>query len=151
MDRLVTYSDLNVLRLSSYDILIRMDWLEEHRVNLDCYNKTFECLNEEGNLRIVKGFLKVIFGRNHFALQLEKFYGKGHKVYAAHVLEIAENGTPRLEGFHMLQEVRNVLPGEIPVKRDTNVTLELAPRAAPVSQTPYRVSILGMLELKMKL
>ena len=35
MDGLVTYADLNVLPLGSYDVLIGMDWLEFHRVNLD--------------------------------------------------------------------------------------------------------------------
>ena len=32
MDGLLTYADLNVLPLSSYDIIIGMDWLEAHRV-----------------------------------------------------------------------------------------------------------------------
>ena len=45
MDGLVTCADLNVLPLGSYDVLIGMDWLEGHRVNIDCYNKTFECLD----------------------------------------------------------------------------------------------------------
>ena len=110
MDGLVTCADLNVLPLGSYDFLIGMDWLEAHGENLDCYNKNFECLDEEGNLRIVKGFPNVILGRKSSAMQLEKLYGKGRRVYVAHVLEIEENGTPRLEGFHMLQEVENVLP-----------------------------------------
>ena len=43
MDGLVTYVDLNVLPLGSYDILIGMDWFE---TKLDCYNKTFECMDE---------------------------------------------------------------------------------------------------------
>jgi hypothetical protein len=47
------------LPLGSYDILIGMDWLEAHRVKLDCYNKTFECMDEEGNPRVVKGIPKV--------------------------------------------------------------------------------------------
>ena len=84
-------------------------------------------------------------------MQLEKFYGKGRRVYAAHVLEIAKNGTPILEGFHMLQEVRNVLPNEIPVKSDTNFTLELAPGAELVSHMLCRLSIPEMLKLKMQL
>ena len=46
---LVTCVDMNVLLLGSYDVLIGMDWLEAHRVNIDCYNKTFECMDEEGN------------------------------------------------------------------------------------------------------
>ena len=34
-----------------------MDCLEAHIVKLDCYNKTFECLDEEGNMKVVKGIL----------------------------------------------------------------------------------------------
>ena len=63
MDGLVTYSDLNVLPLGSYDILIGMDWLEAHRVKLDYYINNFECIDEEGNLRIVRGIPKVIYVR----------------------------------------------------------------------------------------
>ena len=49
MNGLITCVDLNVLPLGSYDVLIGMDWLEAHRVKLDCYNKTFECMDEERN------------------------------------------------------------------------------------------------------
>ena len=68
MDGLVTYADLNVLPLGSYDILIGMDWLEAHRVKLDCYNKTFECIDEEGNLRVVRGIPKMIYVRKISAM-----------------------------------------------------------------------------------
>ena len=60
MNGLVTCVNLNVLPLGSYDILIGMDWLEPHRVKLDCYNKTFEWIDEEGNLRVVRDIPKVI-------------------------------------------------------------------------------------------
>ena len=60
MNGLVTCVDLNVLPLGSYDVLIGMDWLEAHRVRLDCYNKSFKCLDEEGNSRIVKRIPNVI-------------------------------------------------------------------------------------------
>ena len=65
MDGLVTHADLNVLPLGSYDVLIGMDWLEAHRAKLHCYNKNFQCLDEEDNLKVVKGIPKVISGRNH--------------------------------------------------------------------------------------
>ena len=41
MDGLVT--------IGSYDVLIEMDWLELDRVKLECYNKKFESMDEEGN------------------------------------------------------------------------------------------------------
>ena len=63
MNGLVTCVDLNVLPLGSYDFLIGTDWLEAHKVDLDYYHKAFECLDKEGNSRIVKGIPKVIFVR----------------------------------------------------------------------------------------
>ena len=36
-----TVVKLNVLPVGSYDILIGMDWLEQHRVVLNCFDKTF--------------------------------------------------------------------------------------------------------------
>ena len=60
MNGLNTCVDLNVLPLGSYDVLIVMDWLEALRVKLDYYNKTFECMDEEGNPVVVKGIPKVI-------------------------------------------------------------------------------------------
>ena len=102
MDGLVTYAYLTFLPLGSYDILIGMDWLEAHRENLDCYNNTFECLDEEGNLKVVKGIPKVISRRQSSAMQLKKLCEKDCRVYAAHVLEEPKNDTPRLEGFHVL-------------------------------------------------
>ena len=131
MDGLVTCADKNVLPLGSYDIA--------HIANLDCYNKTFECLDEKGNLRVVKGFPKVISRRKSSAMQLKKFYGNGCRVYATHVLEATKNDTPRLEGFHVLQEFRNIFPDEIleiPPKGGIDFIIELVPRVAPVSKTP---------------
>ena len=78
MDGLVTYADLNALPLGSYDVLIGMDWLEAHKVKLDCYNKTFECRDEEGNLRVVRGIQKVISIRKISAMQLKKLCRKGY-------------------------------------------------------------------------
>ena len=59
------------------DVLIGMDWLEYHRVKLDYYNNTFECMDEEGNPRVVRGIPKVIFVRQISKMQLKKFCRKG--------------------------------------------------------------------------
>jgi hypothetical protein len=48
MNGVNTIAELNIILLGSYDVLIRMDWLDEHRAVLDCHNKTFTCLDEEG-------------------------------------------------------------------------------------------------------
>ena len=103
MDGLVTCVYLNVLPFGSYDVLIGMDWLEAHRVKLDYYNNTFECMNEEGNIVVVKGIPKVVS-----AIQLKKFCRKGFQLYATHILETLGDETPRLEDYQVLQEFRDV-------------------------------------------
>jgi hypothetical protein len=52
-----TKVNLNVLPLGSYDILIGMDWLEKHKVVLNCYEKSFVYKDESG--------ISVITPRNH--------------------------------------------------------------------------------------
>jgi hypothetical protein len=45
--------ELNISPLGSYDCLIGMDLLDQHHTILDCRNKAFTCLHEEGNPRKV--------------------------------------------------------------------------------------------------
>ena len=45
-------------------ILIGMDWLEENKIKLNFYNKTFDLIDEDRNSRKMKGIEKVIFVRN---------------------------------------------------------------------------------------
>ena len=87
-------------------------------------------------------------------MQLKKFCRKVFWLYVAHIVEVAENETPRMEDFQVLQEFRYVFPDEIlglPLKMEIDFTIELVPGAAPVSKTPYRMSMPKMLELKMQL
>jgi hypothetical protein len=55
-----TKVDLNIIPLGSYDCLIGMDWLDEHHVVLDCYNKEFTSLDEQGILRSVQQIPRVV-------------------------------------------------------------------------------------------
>ena len=53
-----------------------------------------------------------------------------------------------------MKEFVDVFPNEIqglPPKRDIDFTIDLVPRVALVSKTPYRMSTLELLELKMQL
>ena len=45
MDKFETVVKINVLPLGSYDLLISMEWLEQHTVILNYYDKNFTCLD----------------------------------------------------------------------------------------------------------
>ena len=73
-------------------------------------------------------------------------------MYATHVFEAMKNETPRLKDYHVLQEFNDVFPNDIlgfPPKIYIDFTIDLVPRSAPVSNTPYMTSTPELLELKM--
>ena len=49
-----------------------MDWLEQHRVVLNCFDKTFTCLNNEGETITVKGIPRKTTMRHISTLQLKR-------------------------------------------------------------------------------
>lgn len=46
-----TRTCLNVLPLGSYSFLLGMDWLYLHRTKVDFYDKTIECVDDNGEPR----------------------------------------------------------------------------------------------------
>jgi len=55
---------------------------------------------------------------------------------------------------HILSEYRDVFPEEVPglpLRRDIDFSIELAPGAVPVSRTPYTMSTPELVELKLQL
>ena len=42
-DDFLMHFNVNILPFGSYDLLIGMDWLDEHKVVLNCFDKTFTC------------------------------------------------------------------------------------------------------------
>ena len=87
MDKIETIVKLNVFPLVSYDLLIGMDQLEQHRVILNYYDKTFTCLNSDEQPVIVKGIPRKTMVRKISALQLKRAIRKGCKAYAVKITD----------------------------------------------------------------
>jgi hypothetical protein len=153
MNGLCTKVDLNIIPLGSYDCLIGMDWLDEHHVVLDCYNKAFTCLDEEGNLRTVQGIPRVVTIREVSSLQLKKSYRKGCQVFAVHMEEAPKDKVPSVEDCAVLKEFEDVFKEILgfPPKRDIDFSINMMLGATPVSKTPYRMSTPELKELQMQL
>ena len=154
MGGLPTQATLNILPLGSYDLLIGMDWLPTYKSKLDCYHKTLECVNEEGRKITLQGIQKPVSVRRISTLQMKKYCRKGCPLYALQVLESIEDDKTNLEDHPILREYKDVFPEEVlglPLRRDIEFSIELAPGAVPVSRTPYRMSTLELFELKLQL
>jgi len=153
MDQFETFVKLNVMPLGSYNILIGMDWLEQHRVVLNCFDKTFTCMNNDGKLISVKGIPRKTIVRQISALQLKRDVRKGCKAYAVTVTneENLDNiDILKLEDIPVLKEYVDVFMEEIsglPPKRELDFTIELVPGVVPSSKAPYLMNILELMNL----
>jgi hypothetical protein len=146
-------ADLDIIPLGSYDCLIGMDWLDQNHVVLDCYNKAFICLDEEGNLRTIKGIPRVVTVREISALQLKKRYRKGFQIFSVQLEETPKDKVPIIEDCIVLKEFEDVFREilGLPPKRDIDFSINLIPGATPVSKTPYMMSTPKLKELQMQL
>ena len=60
--------------------------LEEHKVLLDCFDKTFTCIDNNGNNIKVKGIPRKVTIREISALQMKRSVRKGCKVFAMYLI-----------------------------------------------------------------
>ena len=73
-------------------------------------------------------------------------------MYAIQVIKYVENNKPSLEDHPILREYKGVFPEEVPglpPRRDIDFSIELVPGVVPMSRTPYRMSTLELVELKL--
>ena len=55
LNGMLTSPHLNVLPLGSYGIILGMHWLFTHKTKVDCYEKDIECLDDDGEKKILQG------------------------------------------------------------------------------------------------
>jgi hypothetical protein len=68
------------------------------------------------------------------------------------VLKSVEDDKPSLKDHPTLRGYRDVFMKEVPrlpLRRDIDLSIELAPGAVPVSRTPYRMSTPKLFEIKL--
>jgi hypothetical protein len=153
MNGLRIKSYLNIIPLGSYDYLIGMVWLDQHHTILDCYNKAFTCLNEEGNLRTVQGIPRFVTIIEVSSFQLQKRYMKGCQVFTMHMEEAPKEKVLNVEDCVVLKQFEDVFKEipRLPPKRDIDLYINPMSGENPISKTPYRMSTSEMKELHMQL
>ena len=114
MNDFLMHVNVNILPLGSYDLLIGMDWLEEHKVVLNCFDKTFTCTdNNENNIKIKETPRKVTI-REIFALQMKRYVRKWCKVFIVYIMNDNEtDNKPKLEEIPVLKEFEDISPEEV--------------------------------------
>ena len=151
----LTHVNVNVLPLGSYDLLIRMGWLENHKFLLNYFDRTFTCIDNNGNIIKVKGIPRKVTIIEISALQMKRSVRKGSKIFTIYIMNDKENDMkPKLEDIPILKEFEDIFPEEVSrlsPKRDIDFTINLIPGAVPTLKAPYRMNIIVLTELKSQL
>ena len=81
--------------LGSYDMIIDMEWMENYKLVLNCFDKTFAYLVEDKVFRTVKDIPKPISMRQISVMQLKRCMRKDCILYAIRVTNLlnSENKT----------------------------------------------------------
>ena len=104
-----THVYLKILPLGSYDLLTGMYQLEKHGIMLNCYCKTFTCMDDNGNTIKVKGIPRKVTIREISALQMKRFVCKGCKVFAVYVMDDQDNDNKlKIEDIPILKYFKDI-------------------------------------------
>eukprot|EP00253_Pinus_taeda_P020658 PITA_20658 len=148
---------LNVLPLDSYNMLLGMEWLYVHRTKAYCYEKTIECVDDNGEPRVLQGKKKSTSVSMVISMQEKRSHKKGCKLFVDHISsdkgkEVEDVDV--LNKYPVFQQFQDVFPEEITkfsLHREVDFSLELVPGAALASKAPYRMSTPELVELKLQL
>jgi len=66
-------------------MLLGMDWLYLHRTKLDCYDKSIECLDDNGELRVLHGKKKATSIRMMIVMKVKCSRRRGSVLFSLHI------------------------------------------------------------------
>ncbi|GJS40836.1 putative reverse transcriptase domain-containing protein [Tanacetum coccineum] len=122
---------INLIRLGhgSFDVIVGMDWLSQHKAVIVCHEKVVEIPVEDGRILRVHG---------------ERAVG------ITKALKSAKEDEPKLNDISVVREFEDVFPEDLsglPPQRQVEFRIDLVPGATPIAKSPYRLAPSEMQEL----
>ncbi|XP_044405708.1 uncharacterized protein [Triticum aestivum] len=118
---------------ADFDIILGMDWLQEYRATIDCYEKQIT-LRLDGQVEIV--------------------YQGDKKSQSQTLMTKLDKKEINIKDIPVVNEFPNVFPGELPglpPDREIEFAILLIPGTKPIYKAPYRMAPAELKELKVQL
>eukprot|EP00253_Pinus_taeda_P021902 PITA_21902 len=124
-------------------------------LNVDCFDKAIECVEDSGEKRTLHGKKKPTLVRIVTAMQDKCIRRKGCMMFVVHISsdkgkEVEDADV--LRRYQVLQQFQDLFPKEITEflpHREVEFSIELVPEASLTLKSPYRMSTLELVELKL--
>ncbi|XP_017635904.1 uncharacterized protein LOC108477955 [Gossypium arboreum] len=149
----VFLANLMEFSFGEFNLILRMDWLMEHRVSLNYASKRVTLRFDEGSKIIMIGEHQDYLSNVISTLVAEKLVRKGCKAYLAFVssssfAKLSAKDVRIVRGFPnvFLEELFGV-----PLDKEVEFGIELLLGTTPVSIAPYRMAPKELIELKAQL
>ncbi|GJV92817.1 putative reverse transcriptase domain-containing protein [Tanacetum coccineum] len=147
--------DLLPIELGSFDVIVRMDWMAEHRAEVVCYEKYIR-VPYGNDMLIIQGERSGVKNESRLevisSIRTQKYIDQGCQVFLIQMMMEEETEIPerRIEDVPVVRDFPEVFPEDLPglpPTRQVEFHIELIPRAAPVARAPYRLAPAEMKEL----
>ncbi|GKC98290.1 putative reverse transcriptase domain-containing protein, partial [Tanacetum coccineum] len=113
----------------SFDMIVGMDWLSQHKAVIVCHEQEVEIPVEDGRI------LRV---HEEWTVGITK------------ALKSAKEDEPKLSDIYVVREFEDMFPEDLsrlPPQRQVDFRIDLVPRATPITKSPYRLAPSEMQEL----
>lgn len=132
---------INVLPLGSYDILIRMDWPEQHAALINYLEKIITYVKSYGKTHTIHSVPKPISVRQINSQQMKRSAWKGCQISMVQLKETRQQSEElEINVFRVNNGFYYFFPKEIPILQphwDLDFSIDMVSGAALVSRAPY--------------
>ncbi|XP_076928600.1 uncharacterized protein LOC143592601 [Bidens hawaiensis] len=138
--------------MSSFDVIVGMDWLTLNRVEVVCSEKFLRIpLNNDGILNVFGNALTSKLNLM-LCLQAQRYLRKKHVAFIALVVE-KEHKEYKISDILVVRDFPDVFPdvSGLPHILQVEFPIDLVPRVNPVAKAPFRLPPSEMQELASKL
>ena len=135
-------ANLILLDIHDFDVILGMDWLSRHHATVDCYRKEVRLCRPWQTEVVFYGLQKTLPNSIMTAIKANKMLRKSYPGYLAYAIKVRDSGS-RLEDIMVVREFSDVFPEDlpgIPLDREIDFQIELAPVTKPISKAPYRMA-----------
>ncbi|XP_076898087.1 uncharacterized protein LOC143551572 [Bidens hawaiensis] len=134
--------DLIPMQLRSFDIIVGMDWLAQHRAEIVCFEKYIRIpLDDDRILRIFGEKPSKELKHMSFT-HAQKYLRKKYVAFSANVLEKKQE-KKTIKYIPVVRDFPEVFPEDVsglPPTPEVEFCIDLMPAANPVAKAPYRLA-----------
>nr|GFA00049.1 putative reverse transcriptase domain-containing protein [Tanacetum cinerariifolium] len=144
--------DLIPIKLSSFNVVISMDWLSKNHAKILCDEKVVHILIDGETLIIRVDRSKTQINLIS-CIKTERYISRGCQIFMIQFVE-KKSDEKRLEDIPVVKEFPDIFPEDLPglsPVRQVEFQIDLIPRTSPIARAPYRLAPLEMQELSNQL